>query len=160
MPLECSVCKHPKREEIDRLLITGVSLRDIAGQVGQVSKSALAQHKEHLPATLAKAQEAAEIARGDDLLAQLRDLQAKTLGVLNQASDDHRLALAAIAQARANIELLGKLLGELRESPTVNILISPEWGRIRGIFLQALSSHPETKVALARALKEAENARP
>jgi hypothetical protein len=82
------------------------------------------------------------------------------LGILDQATDDHRLALSAIREARSNIELLGRLLGELRETSPVNILILPEWSRLRGTILQALSSHPEAKVALVRALKEVENAGP
>jgi len=156
MALEFKVCKHPRREEIDRLLIEGIPLRDIAGQAGQISKSSLARHKEHLPSSLVKAQEAAEVARADDLLGQLKDLQARTLGILNQASDDHRLALAAIAQARANIELLGKLLGELREQPVVNLLLMPEWVSMRGVILRALQPYPDAKLALVEALSKVE----
>jgi len=163
MPKTCLICSHPQREAIEQALMEGKSYSGIVAFCSDspFSKFSLSRHKlRHLPPALAKAQEAAEIARGNDLLAQLRDLQARTLGILDQATDDHRLALSAIREARSNIELLGRLLGELRETSPVNILILPEWSRLRGTILQALSSHPEAKVALVRALKEVENAGP
>lgn len=163
MPKTCLICSHPQREAIEQALMEGKSYSGIVAFCSDspFSKFSLSRHKlRHLPSALAKAQEAAEIARGDDLLAQLRDLQARTSGILNQATDDHRLALSAIREARSNIELLGKLLGEIRESPTVNILISPDWSRIRGVLYQALSLYPAVRVPLAKALKEIDNARP
>jgi len=156
MPRQCSICNHPERQAIEEQLIANLPLRKIAEQCSGISVTALHRHKEHLPAALMKAKEAQEIARGDDLLAQLKDLQAKTLGILSQASDDHRLALAAIAQARANIELLGKLLGELREQPVVNLLVMPEWVSMRGLILRALQPYPGARLALAEALRKVE----
>lgn len=161
MAQECSVCRDKRRKDIDRLLVSGTPLRDIAGRMVGVSKSSLARHKEHLPATLLKAQEAKEIARGDDLLGQLKDLQLKTLSILAKAGKDHRLALSAIAQARANIELLGRLLGDLKgEGATVNVLISPQWNDLRGRILAALGPYQEARLVVARALKEGESAIP
>lgn len=49
MPLTCSVCRSPSRDEIDKLLVEGQkSLRDIAGRhnVGHMS---VQRHKAHLP---------------------------------------------------------------------------------------------------------------
>jgi hypothetical protein len=160
MPRRCTVCGHVEREHIDSALVAGTSLRDIAGQHG-VSKSALERHKaDHLPADLAKAREAQEAARADDLLSQVRSLQARTLAILEAAevSGENRTALAAIGEARRNLELLGRLAGELDERPVVNVLISAEWVAIRTVLLEALSPYPQASTAVARRLMELEEA--
>jgi hypothetical protein len=113
------------------------------------------RHKaEHVPATLAKAQEAQEVARADDLLADVRALQARTLAILNaaEASEQHRTALSAIREARSNLELLAKLLGELDERPTVNLVLSPEWLELRAVVVGALEPHPDARGAVLKAL--------
>ncbi len=130
MPRTCTVCAHPERETIDRALVAGEPSRQIAARYGSLSRPAIQRHGEnHLPATLLKASEAEEVARADDLLFQVRDLQEHALNILDKAEDAGELgiALRAIKEARGNFELLAKLLGELSDAPQVNILVSPEW---------------------------------
>jgi len=158
MPRRCTVCGHGEREHIDRALVAGAALRDVAGRHG-VSKSALERHKaDHLPTHLAKARAAEEAAQADDLLSQVRSLQARTLAILEaaEASGENRTALAAIAEARRNLELLGKLAGELDERPVVNVLVSAEWVAIRTVLLEALSPYPQASTAVAGRLMELE----
>src|SRR6266545_2933433 len=122
----CTVCAHEKRVDIDAALVGGASLRDIAGQHG-VSKSAVGRHKEScVPATLVQAREAAEVAHADSLLDQVKDLQASTLAQLEraEAEGDGRLVLAAVREARENIALLGKLLGELDDRPQIVVILA------------------------------------
>lgn len=129
MPQTCSVCRHPQRAEVDALLLESVPLRDIAGRFG-LSKSALARHAtEHLPRDLVRAREAGEVARADDLLGQLRDLQARTLALLARAEEaaDLRAALTAVSQVRANLELLAKLLGELQQDGQATVQVRLVW---------------------------------
>ena len=59
-----------------------------------------------------KAHEAATVNYGDDLFNHVRDLNRRTLLILEQAeiSGDLRIALAAIREARGNSELLCKML--------------------------------------------------
>ncbi|MBD0328067.1 MAG: hypothetical protein ICV68_16705, partial [Pyrinomonadaceae bacterium] len=113
---------------------------------------------EHLPTHLLKAKDAEEVARADDLLEQVRYLQGHALDILERAENagDLRTALAAISQARGNLELLGKLAGELTDSPQVNILILPEWTRIRTALLEALAPYPEARAPVAERLLELE----
>jgi hypothetical protein len=47
MARPCSICNHPKREEIDAALVAGTPLRDIARQF-KTGKDALARHKAHV----------------------------------------------------------------------------------------------------------------
>jgi hypothetical protein len=51
------------------------------------------------------------------------------------------------------LELLGKLAGELQSAPQVNILISPEWVRLRTLILEALEPYPDARLAVAGALR-------
>ncbi len=107
----CTICTHAERSAIDAAIVAGASCRDIAGRYG-VSKTAVSRHAgDHLPATLAQAQAATEVAQADDLLSQVRGLQAKTLDILRQAEagGDLRTALAAIREARENVLLFAKL---------------------------------------------------
>ena len=161
MPRRCTICDHEGRASIDAALISGAPLRDIAGRHG-VSKSALERHKAgHLPAHLAKAREAGEVVRADDLLSQVRYLQDRTLAILTTSEDagELRTALAAIREARGNLELLAKLFGELDGAPKVNILVSTEWVTIRAAVMEALASYPEARFAVADALLGLEDER-
>ena len=142
MPRRCTVCDHPERHSIDEALVTGAPYRSVAKRF-ELSESAVYRHKtEHLPAHLLKAKEVAEVAQADDLLDQVRNLQAHALDILGRAekAGDLRTALAAISQTRGNVELLGKHAGELDERPVVNVLLSPQWVMIRTTMLKALST--------------------
>ncbi len=83
-----------------------------------------------------KARQVEEEAQADDLLDQVRYLQTHTLDILERAkrTGDLRTALAATSQARGNLELLGKLAGELNERPVVNLNVSPKWLELRAVI--------------------------
>ena len=152
------MCDHPVRQGIDEALVNGTPYRSVAKQF-EISESAVYRHKvEHLPAHLLKAREAAELASADDLLDQVRHLQTHALNILERAEEtgDLRTALAAISQARGNLELLGKLAGELDERPVMNVLVSTEWAAIRTALMDALSPYPEARSAVSGRLLELE----
>jgi hypothetical protein len=155
MPRRCTVCDHPERHGIDEALVTGAPYRSVAKRF-RLSDSAAYRHKtEHLPAHLLKAKEVEEVARAGDLLEQVRTLQAHALHILERAekTGDLRTALAAISQARGNLELLGKLAGELDERPVVNLTVSPQWLELRAVIVGALEPHPAAHTAVLRALE-------
>ena len=159
MPRTCTVCSHPEREAIDRALVEGQSSGKLAGRYRTLDERAIRRHRSnHLPTTLARAREAEEVSRADDLLDQVRGLQDRVLTILGKAenSGELRTALGAIREARRNLELLAKLLGELDERPQVNILVSPEWIAVRAAVLEALTPHPEARAAVARRLLQLE----
>jgi hypothetical protein len=159
MPRRCTVCDHSERHSIDETLLTGAPYRSVAKRFG-LSESAVYRHNtEHLPAHLLKAREVEEVARADDLLEQVRYLQAHALDILERAekAGDLRTALAAISQARGNLELLGKLAGELDERPVVNLHVSPEWLELRGVIVGALEPYSEARGAILSALEGAGN---
>jgi transposase-like protein len=155
MPRRCTVCDHPQKHAVDEALVSGVRYRSVAKRF-ELSESAVYRHKtEHLPAQLLKAREVEEAARADDLLDQVRNLQVHVLDILERAENagDLRTALAAISQARGNLELLGKLAGELDERPVVNLNVSAEWLELRAVIVGALVPYSEARGAVLRALE-------
>jgi hypothetical protein len=159
VPRTCTICEHPEREAIDRALVGETSNLSVSALYG-VSESAIRRHKaNHLPAKLVMAEKAAEVVQADNLLEQVRDLQQSTLNILAGAEQakQYRTALGAIREARGNLELLAKLLGELDEGPTVNVLISPEWLELRAVIVGALEPYSEARGAVLRAIEGASN---
>jgi len=156
VPRSCTVCAHPKREEVDRALVEGVSAAEISGRYRTVGERAVRRHRSnHLPAKLVMAEKAAEVAQADNLLDQVGDLQRRALAILDMAEEagELRTALSAIREARGNLELLAKLLGELDERPVVNLNVSPEWLELRAVIVGALEPHPEAMSAVVGALE-------
>ena len=112
--------------------------------------------KEHLPAVLAKGREAEKVAHADDLIEKIKDLQERTTRLLDK-SERHgkwHSAFVGVGQYRQNLELLARLVGELQETPQVqvNITASEEWLRLRGVIVGALEGFPEARLAVATAL--------
>jgi hypothetical protein len=136
--------------------IAGQAKRRIASQHG-VSERAVRYHmREHLPALLALARDAERAARADTLLDRMEALQSQTLAILD-APEDQRTALAAIAQARRNLELIGEVTRELDRAGTINLELSVEWQEVKAVLVNTLASYPEAQQAVFNALEEAPN---
>src|SRR3954468_15560032 len=156
MPRRCTICDHPDRQNIDTQLMGSDPLRNIAQQA-HVSTTALLRHKQHhLPALLVQATETENVARADAILANVRKLQRRTETILDtaEAAGDHRTALAAIRELRNHLELLSKLVGELQEGATVNVLMTPEYQVLQATIVRTLAPFPEARIAVAQALRQ------
>ena len=155
MPRVCTICGHKSRTVIDKALVARQPFRTIAVQYS-VSKTALIRHHDdHLPSSLLKAQAAREAADADALLAQVVDLRDKAFGIFDKAegSDDLRAAVSAIREARGCVELLAKLAGELKDAPTINLVLSAEWLTVQAAVLRALETHPAARLDVASELE-------
>ena len=156
MPRTCSICSHEHRDAMEDAFIAGQAKRRIASQHG-VSERAVRYHmREHLPALLALARDAERAARADTLLDRMEALQSQTLAILD-APEDQRTALAAIAQARRNLELIGEIAKELDRTPTLNLELTVEWQEVKAVLVNTLASYPEAQQAVFNALEEAPN---
>ena len=156
MPRRCTVCTNLKRADIDRALVARRPFRDIARQ-HKVSKDALVRHyDDHVPVKLLKAREVREVADADSLLTQVEDLRDRALGILDRAegTNDLRAATGAIREARGCLELLGKLAGQLKDAPIINVFVSAEWIEVRGVIIAALDRHPDAQAAVVNALSK------
>lgn len=168
----CSICTHEKRAEIDRALASGTAFRTVAGRFG-TSKSAAGRHKrDHLAPHLARALEEAHGARAADIVRereaskaedigqaldvvrQLKAINAACLEILqkSRAAGKDSISLGAVDRIHRQIELQARLLGELQDGQTVNVLVAPEWHQVRLVVVEALRPYPEARGAVAQAL--------
>ncbi len=137
MPQACSVCHHADREEIDQALVRGAPNRRIASQFN-LSETSIRRHKSsHLPQSLVQAAQAKQEAEATSLLGEVRTSQDRTERLYQAAEEilarsldakDLKTALKGIqaavnvlGEARAYLELKGRLTGELnRETAAGN----------------------------------------
>jgi len=150
------VCQHPARAEIDAALVRGVSPYEIETGYTGLKKSSVQRHRElHLTSKLLKAQEAREVAAADDLLEEVRGLQRRAYAVLGAAeqAQEYRVALAAIREARSNLELLARLVGQLDSTLNVNLSVNSEWIELRALIVGALEPHPDARTAVLAAIQ-------
>jgi hypothetical protein len=118
MPQTCTICRHQRRNEIDGALVEGESLRNIAKRTG-TSATALHRHKaQHIPKSLALANEAAEEIQAGTLFERLRSIGRVTQQILHEArgTKNHIVALQAIGRIERQLELEARLLGEMDDS--------------------------------------------
>jgi len=115
----CSACSDARRPELDALIVSGASLRDIAGRFG-TSKSALARHRPHVGKALVRAAERKGERREESLLEKVTRLEAdaRRLGETAEKEGDIRAALAAI---RELLDVV-KLMRELTPAPTAGAI--------------------------------------
>ncbi len=159
MPRSCSVCADTRLALVDQALVSGVAVDEIARRYPPLSATSIRRHRaEHVSQTLAKAQEAGEVVRGDDLLDQVKKLKEKSLSLLlkAEAAGDYRTALAGIREARSCLELLLEVEGELNRNPVVNVILSSEWTRLRAVIIGALAPYPDARLAVAARLVDVE----
>ena len=152
----CTICSHTQRYEIEELLATRQSTyRGIARTYG-ISEDAVSRHVKagHVSHLLALAADAERAARADTLLDRIEALHSRTLAILD-APEDQRTALAAVAQARRNLELIGEVTRELDRAGTVNLELSVEWQEVKAVLVNTLASYPEAQQAVFNALEEA-----
>jgi hypothetical protein len=168
---QCTVCKHRELAGINLGLARGVSVRALARRY-QVPRDALYRHKaNHLPPQL----RAALIVGPDldidlnklretesqSLLANLVNLRGRlfsSLDVAEECRDGNMLARVA-GQLHNNLELTGKLLGDLSSghSNVTNILIAPQYVELRIGLVDALAPFPEAARAVAYVLHQIES---
>ncbi|MDQ6832182.1 MAG: hypothetical protein M3008_02185, partial [Chloroflexota bacterium] len=122
MPRVCTVCQSPNIEAINRELAGHTAIPALAA-LYRVSSDSLLRHKQnHLPAAIAQAHAAMEVTRADDLLGEVNKLKGKAISLLlkAEAAGDYRTALSGIREARACLELLLEVEGEINRATTVN----------------------------------------
>jgi hypothetical protein len=165
VPRECTVCANPDAVLINEAIIGigehgKLSNRAITRQY-DLSKDAVRRHREHIPEMLAHAARAEEVAEADSLLERIEALQSRTLTILEatEETQDHRIALSAIREARNNLELIGEVTKELNRTPTLNLQLNAEWIEIRTEIMQALEPYSEARGAVLRAIEGVGNGR-
>lgn len=215
----CSICTDTQRAAINRALVAGESLRNIAKQFS-VSYSALNRHKKnHLPSTLVEAKAAQDTADAIDVMAELErcfqrvnllfdacdrwlrdaddptrydigpraeeltvtyedvlensngdpytvrrkrklsellptiESETRTITMVEtKYADPRELVLKTANRLQGQMELLSKLMGDLSDGTTINILGDAIWVSIRAEIVAALAPFPQAREAVAERL--------
>ena len=157
----CTVCSHKDVEEINRLLLSGPSLRTIAAQFN-LTKTSLIRHREsHIPDLLLKSNDIQNITSADALLARLEEEAGfvRDMREAAKAEGDIELALKAVDRALKCVDLYAKIRGLIQTQPQVNlqqvnIYDNPEWVELRTLIITALDPYPEARAAVVHAIRK------
>ena len=168
---QCTACNHRELAGINPGIARGVSVRALATRY-KLGKDVLYRHAKHLPPQMRAA-----LIAGPDLsidLDKLRETESQSLlanlvalrgrlfsslDVAEENNDGNMLARVA-GQLHHNLEITGKLLGDLSTGGTTNItsvLIMPAYVEMRVELVNALRPFPEAARAVASVLHTIEH---
>lgn len=125
MPRTCLACSSPEREIIDKALVAGEPLRNIAKRVS-ISPAGLLRHKSHVATVIVKAQERREEKLGDTIFDEMRRVLAKAWELLGkiESTGDYRGAIVALREVRECLESLNTLVAKAEDgSARINVVI-------------------------------------
>jgi hypothetical protein len=157
---------HPQADEIIKRLASGEKNPEIVRDFPEIKDDDLDYYRENkLPVKLSKSKdlkaladeiESADIHQGDTYLGLIIGLQKKALDALEKqdASSDPKAWALVSREARGYLEILGKGLDRIRDTPPVqvNILVNPEWIELKALIVTTLKPYPEALRTLADAL--------
>lgn len=125
MPRICKVCSHSGRESIDKALVSGQSIPQIAA-LYRVSPDSLQRHKQgHVTRAIVRAAERREEKIGDNVLDHAQHIRTESIRLAQQAETegDLRAALMAHKLALDSNDSLAKLLEKLGEGDQFQLRI-------------------------------------
>ena len=165
--IRCTICLHRELSGINLGLSRGVSMGALSRRYA-VGEDSLYRHVRngHLPPQLRASLLAGPSIEGVDL-DKLRDNESQSL-LMNlialrrrlfasldsaeEAGDGNMLARIA-GQLHRNLEITGKLVGDLNIGTTINnVLVMPAYVEMRVELVRALSPYPEARQAVAAVL--------
>lgn len=151
------------RRRIQSELVKGDSVRVIADRHG-LSKSAVGRMRQAMGKKIATLQSADSHERVERMLSMLGRISAETRRVykLCLAAKDYSTALRALARHERQLGMLGVLLGQSGDSrEVIDMEARAEMEaqaaeRIQDLIFDSLSSDPEARAIVAKALRLAE----
>jgi hypothetical protein len=167
----CHVCNHPKRPEIDLALAMGCSKRQI-GERFKISADAVWRHgNAHLTPEMRAALATKILARegdmrrilleeGSSIVEALKAVRGPLFGLYLAAVDvgDGKAAGALAGRLHESLALAAKLTGELTPHASIsitNVLLSPDFMRLRADLLRVLARYPEARAEVATLFRSA-----
>ncbi len=167
----CQVCRSPDRAAVELGLANGTSCR-ILGSRYDLHRDAVWRHgHNHMSDKLKARLKAAafdgevdldeiRIEESESLLNHLRAVRARLYRGIDSAETFGNLSdLAKMSgQIHRNIELTGKLVGDLKAGTTVNntLILSGEYHQLRTGLVLALKPFPKARVAVTKLLQNLE----
>jgi hypothetical protein len=152
----CSFCLHPQRQEFERKIASKELSMSKAAQLMDSNKATVSRHMRNcFPKKVAEwVKPEASKEETLNVVNALIESHDTTLKILKDSLDegDRRTALMALQTEIKQLELTAKLTGQLNEAPQVNLLMNPEFMKLKQIIVKELAPYPEARVALSDAL--------
>ena len=159
---------HPQSEEIIKRLASGEEYSKIVQDFPDISWFDLDYYqKNKLPDLLSKSKdlkaladeiEQADVHKGDSYMQLIIGLQKSALDALElqDAGSDPKSWAMVSREARGYLELLGKALDRIRDTPPAQITIinNPEWVELRTLIIGALEPYPAAREAVVHAIRK------
>jgi hypothetical protein len=179
----CSACVHESIKAINKQLVQGESVRNVAEHFGLKPSSIQRHKKDHLPVTIVQSKKAKELIAADGLVVEISSLKARAYKLLDAIEkevfvedgtlrQDEKIIddvtkkylpilsggkidtlLRTIREIRGLIELIGRLQGQMDNQVTV-ITNSPAFIIMMGDIINFLEPVPEQKKKLIDYLKK------
>ena len=168
--LRCTICNHPARPQIDLAIATGLSKRAVAARF-VVSRDAVWRHAQaHLTSEMRAALATKLLQREGDTRRILLEEGAGVTEALKairgplfclylaavDTGDGNAAALSG--RLHENLALVAKLTGELvphAGTTITNILLSPDFQRLRTELIRVLARYPEARAEVAAVFRQA-----
>ena len=152
MPKSCTICTSSQRRVIEKDMLAH-SLREVARR-HKTSKDVVHRHRTHMQIETTAAAEACGAKHGEEVLAQLKELneKARVLVTNAEAAGDARTELLGIRELKGLLELQARLTGQLELRPQHNSLhLHLDAERMAQIAQTYLARHPAAERPLPEA---------
>jgi hypothetical protein len=167
----CTICQHPQRPNIDLAIATGISRRLIAARFKVSADAAWRHGRAYLTPEIRAALATKVLAREGDMrrilleegtgvVEVLKAIRGPLFGMFLAAVDlgDAKAATALSGRLHESLSLTAKLTGELVPHTGVsitNVLLSPDFMRLRAELLCVLARYPEAREEVAAVFRRA-----
>jgi len=118
MTMSCKVCNHVNRLEIDRKLVSGISLASLSRKYDLPHWSLSKHRKNHLSRQLVQAKETRDLFVSKNMLTLIEELLESSRSILRKTENKPKqfgIALKAIAESRRTMEFYFEVIVSIRE---------------------------------------------
>ena len=152
----CTICSHPRRDEIDRAILQGGVNQRIAANYG-ISESSIRRHIKagHIPAKIAAFQGEQERVTVQELNQIAQDGLTVLVDLIKRARDreDDRLVVQALRELREYVRFMNEVvIGPETGAPSFRD--SPEWVAVRVALIEAVGDNPALRPRLIEVLED------
>ena len=147
--MPCFVCKHNQVKDIDRALLSGVSLSHLSQTYG-FSTQALLAHQEQLRQKMARADKRFHDGLRQGLFCKLNIVLEMVLGVVRgaRAGEDFKLFLQASREFTRIVSLMLKMDVHLEPEMIYCLMASPQWDLQDSLLPNSFQALAQTRQTL------------
>lgn len=157
MAKPCAFCIHKDRGKLEKALLERKKTQEEIASIIGVSRSRISEHlSKHLKKDVREAIAKKEgIESGLNTAKQLLEINKVARLIIRDALQerDGRLALRAVERVEKQLELQGKLLGDIPTGTNIQIIQSPQFVEFKTLILGVLDDYPEVKVKVIEKLR-------